>query len=443
MSRRGKIRLISYFAAVLIVLSAAIAACHVGAGNYITRLDANSARAFGEAFSAAERLRRSIDACAYASDAPMQSALFTQLYADAVAAETALSALPVELDALENLSGQISVVGDYAYLLSRTAANGMVIAEEEISALTGASETVHLFTEALSDIRQSFEQGDLVFEARNRLTDSLDNLSGEMHSSVKTLDDAFHELQSSFPVMEPLAYDGQFNDHSDDVPRMLIGKAIVSPAEAKEAAARFLNCDFSVLKPLDFRGGDLACWRFSMPDRNVVIAVTVRGGEVLQFLSDSVEGEEADTAEAEQIAKDFLTEHGYPEMECVESTAAGSAVMLVFAPQVDNVLCLPDRVSLRVCPASGQVTAFDASDYVRHHTNRVFPEEPHVWTPPESLTVESERKVVLLSPGGRDRYCVEYLCTASDGESVCVDVNAETGLQERILIGNQRAQSID
>ena len=89
LSRKGNVRLVSYTAAVLIVLVAAVAACHVGAGEYTTRIDAHSARAFGEAHSAAERLQRSLDACAYATDAQMQSALCTQLYADAAAAETA------------------------------------------------------------------------------------------------------------------------------------------------------------------------------------------------------------------------------------------------------------------------------------------------------------------------------------------------------------------
>ena len=127
MSRRGRIRLISFSAALLISLFGAIAACHVGAGGYTTRLDAQTTRAFGEAFSAVSRLQRSLDSCAFATDSAMQSALCTQLYADAESAETALSALPVELDALENLSHQISVAGDYAYLLSRTAAEGELV----------------------------------------------------------------------------------------------------------------------------------------------------------------------------------------------------------------------------------------------------------------------------------------------------------------------------
>ena len=277
MSRRGQVRLISYAAAVMISLSAAIAACHVGAGTYTMRLDAQSTRAFGEAFSAVSRLQRSLDACAYATDAPMQSALCTQLYADACAAETALSALPVELDALDNLSRRISVAGDYAYLLSRTAAGGKEVSAEAMSALEGFAESVHLLSEQLSDIREAFEQGDLITESRNRLTDSLDNLEKEAQTAAGTLNAAFHELAASFPETEPLVYDGRFSDHTGESPRMLRGKAIVSQNDAMEAAASFLQCDPSALEAPNFKGGEIPCWRFSAPEQNAVVAVTVRG----------------------------------------------------------------------------------------------------------------------------------------------------------------------
>ena len=443
MSRRGIIRLSSYAGAVLLILVAAIAACHVGAGKYTTRIDAQSARAFGEAHSAAERLQRSLDTCAYAADAPMQSAICTQLYADAAAAETALSSLPVDLDALEELSRQISVAGDYAYLLSRTAAGGKAIPMEDISALSDFSKTIRVLSEKLFEIQEMYTQGDLVFEARNRMMDSLDNLEAETESRVKTLDEAFHELKASFPEAEPLVYDGKFSDRSGQTPRVLIGKPIVSPVDAREAAAAFLHCDPVALKALDFRGGALACWRFSISELAAVVSVTVRGGEVLQVLSDHMEGGNADPERAEQTAKEFLQSHGYPDVECVESSSSGSEVTMAFVPVSEGVLYLPDRISMRVCSSTGQVTAFDASECLRHHANRAFPEVLPTWMPPETLSVASEREVVLLSPGGQERDCIEYLCRTPDGTSVCIDVNVQTGRQERILFGDQRAATID
>ena len=294
MSRRGKIRVISYAVALVISLSAAIAACHVGAGGYTIRLDAQSERAFGEALSAVSRLQRSLNACAYATDAPMQSAICTQLYADSEAAETALSVLPVEMDALEEVSGQISVMGDYACLLSRAAAGGTTVSPKLFSVLTDFSDTVKLLSNQLSEIREAYAQGELRAESRLSLTDSLNNLEEEAGSAGETLNDAFHDLAASLPNSEPLVYDGKYSDHTGEKAFMLSGKAIISPTEARDRAAYFLLCDPSALQPLDFKGGEVPCWRFAYPELNASIAVTVRGGEVAQYLSDCLESGDAD-----------------------------------------------------------------------------------------------------------------------------------------------------
>lgn len=443
MGRRGKIRLVSYTAALIVSLFAAIAACHIGAGGYTTRLDAQTARAFGEAFSAVSRLQRSLDSCAFATDSAMQSALCTQLYADAESAETALSALPVELDALENLSRQISVAGDYAYLLSRTAAEGKLVSQDALSALSGFSEPIHALADQLSKMREAYSMGDLIVESRTSLMDSLDNLNAESDRAEKTLNDAFHDLAAAFPESEPLVYDGKFSDHAGEEAKMLAGKCIISMQNAMKKAASFLQCDPSAMLPLDFRSGAVPCWRFSFPDQNAVIAVTVRGGEVMQYLSDCPENGAADPKLAERIAGSFLSAHGYSDMECVETSPGGAEITMTFVPKDKDILCFPDRISMRICTDSGRVTAFDASDYIKHHANRVFPETVKQWTPPETLSVESQRKVVLLSPGGQERFCVEYLCRTENDESVCIDVNAETGQQERIRIVDALARNVD
>ena len=65
MSRRGKIRVLSYALALFISLFTALAACHIGAGGYTVQLDAQSTRSFGEALSAVERLNQSLKKLCY------------------------------------------------------------------------------------------------------------------------------------------------------------------------------------------------------------------------------------------------------------------------------------------------------------------------------------------------------------------------------------------
>ena len=164
MSRRGRIRWISYAVALALVLGVALAACHVGAGGYTTRIDAQSTRAFGEALSAVERLDRSLQKCAFASGSAMESTVCAQIYSDAQSAQTALSTLPVELDALEAISRHISTVGDYAFALSRAAAEGQSFSSEELERLSDFEKTTDTLYEQLSQLRQDYQDGAVISE---------------------------------------------------------------------------------------------------------------------------------------------------------------------------------------------------------------------------------------------------------------------------------------
>ena len=113
------------------------------------------------------------------------------------------------------------------------------------------------------------------------------------------------------------------------------------------------------------------------------------------------------------------------------------------APVSDQILCFPDRITMRICPETGKLTAFDASEYLRHHETRELVLADPDWMPPESLTVESQRGIVLLSPGGQERFCTEYLCKSQDGTPVRIAVHAETGLQEQIVVGDESMQTVD
>lgn len=216
----------------------------------------------------------------------------------------------------------------------------------------------------------------------------------------------------------------------------------MTQADARQRAADFLSCGAEQLRALEMTEGEIPCWRFSDKDQTV-IDVTVQGGEILRFLSDCTANADADPEAATAIGSAFLEQHGYRDMKAVEVLPGGGVVTIIFVPVVEEFLCLPDRVTLKICTSSEQVTSFDASGYLKHHKLRTFPESTASWTPPEALTVEAQRKIVLLSPGGQERFCTEYLFKSQDGTPVRIAVNAETGLQEQIVVGDEPMQTVD
>lgn len=447
MNRRAKIRWISYLAAAFAVLLAALAACHVGAGGYTTRIDAQSTRAFGEALSAVERLDRSLQKCPFAADAAMESAICAQVYGDAQSAETALSALPVELDALESISRHIAVVGDYAFSLSRAAAAGETFTEKNLEQLAAFSETTRGLYEQLSRLRESFRDGDVISEQFNLLTDSLHNLEEAAKQTTDTLDSTFHTLAQSFPESAPLAYDGQYSDHSGEEAKMLARREDVTQEQAMRKAAAFLDCGEDALEPLGRSEGEIPCWRFAVNEANgsATIAVTVQGGEILRYLSDNTGTGAEDHEKAAEAGKAFLERLGYTGMEAVDSVSGNGVESLTFVPVQDDVLCLPDKITLKICPKTGRVCAYDASAYLKYHEERDLSAFASALDTraaiPKTLSVEGQKNVILLSAGGMERPCVEYTCRTRDDASARICVNAETGRQERILLAGERDPS--
>lgn len=446
MHRRAKIRWLSYAVALAAVLFTALAACHVGANGYTTRIDAQSTRAFGEALSAVERLDRSLKKSPLAVGAPMECAVCMEIYADARSAQTALSALPVELDTLEQISRHLSVAGDYAFSLAGAASRGESFSEDTLSQLADFSAATGKLLEQLEILRGAFQSGAVIPEHYDRLTDALTNLEEETEQAADTLESELHALAEGFPASASLVYDGQYCDHSGETPRMLEGKDSVSEDDARSRAASFLQCDPTDLSPLGKTGGDLPCWRFSLGEGGeTVIAVTEQGGEVLRVLSGTQNSGEIDREATEAAAKQFLSEHGYGDVAAVQTSPDADAATLTFVPVQDGVLCLPDRVSLRL-DASGKLISYDASCYLKYHHDRDLSaaEKPSDLRSalPEGVSVTGEQTVILLSPGGQERFCKAYACQTADGDTATIFINLLTGQQERILLGGERVQPV-
>lgn len=450
MKRKTKILLISYASAAVVALAVALVACRAGAVSYETRLDANYRHAFSEVLTAVQELDTSLKKSAYAATPAMECAVCTEIYSDAQTAEMAIGVLPVQTQSLEKIARHIAVVGDYAYALSRAAAEGNHFSEEALSNLKAFSLTTSALYEQLGTLQQAIADGAVSTETHRRLTDALDNLQEESASAVDTIGAEMEALGESFPEVPALVYDGMYADRASAEMRMLSGKAEVSEEEARAAAAEFLQCPAEQLRPSGRSEGRTPCWNFDLPDGDTVISisVTVQGGEVLYFYSSCPSGEAALTHEqALAAAEDFLTRNGYENMQPCSYEASGNAETFVFAYQQGDVLCYPDLVRVKVCLESGSVLAFEAVDYLTYHTQRDLPSPlPDSASArnavPASLQIQREQAVLIPSAGKFERFCYEYLCTDADGGQCLIYVNAETGEQERILLVQEGEGSV-
>lgn len=447
MSRRAKIRWISYFAAFCVAMISALAACHIGAGGFVTRIDAQSSRCFGETLNAVNKLDCSLRKSAFASGRSMKTILCAQIYSDAQSVQTSLSMLPVQLDALERISKQIAMMGDYAFSLAYSEAQGVVFSDDEIRQFCDFADFTESLRDQLETLRQAYEGKTLIYEQRLRLTDSLNNLVEQSRAATETLDEAFHRIQDDIPSVSVLSYDGRYNKRGEPFAGDLLKDSPVSQTQAAQTAAAFLGVAPNYLKPLDASEGEVPCWRFSVQGGlDGLISISVNGGHVVRYLTDTAASSEKSDRETNvKVCDAFLRSHGYPDMVEDETFAETENDAICFVSEQDGVRCLSDRIVMRVDPSTGEVISFNAEDYLKYHHVRKYPElnaELLLPSLPENASVQDVKYVLIQSPGGKECLCAEFLCRMPDGQTASVFVNDETGQQMRILLERETERSL-
>lgn len=443
LSKRAKIRWISYAAAVAVCLVGVLASAFAGAKRYEARINADTARALATAVSTVNDLDLSLQKCACALTPAMQNRICTEVFSNAKQAELALSVLPVKSVSLEQIARHLSVVGDYAFMLSRMNEDGMRFSEEDMSRLKEFSETTSLLNESLFELQRMANAGEICNEHFDRITDSLNNLEQDASAAADTLEHQMDAMAASFPSLKAVRYDGAFSDDVDAEPAALRGLQEVTEQEAKSIAAVWIGCAEDQLEKRAQVNGKVPCYCFDGKNAEIGyrVAVTKSGGMVLWMSREAVSGDATlDEQEAVDRARSFLASRGYQDLSPVRGEISGGEMVIRFVYLQDGeLLCYPDAIDVTVSLANGEVTGFDAERYMMHHTRRdtsvyAAAGEPDESAIPSFLKVDSVRKAVLDGFGSQERFCWQVDCADFASQPYRIFLSAASGEQEEIVL---------
>jgi germination protein YpeB len=283
----------------------------------------NYQHAFSELVSAMEDVDAALQKCVYATSPSMISAVCTQVYGKATAAEMAMGELPNSCYELETTSSFITKVGDYAYALSRNASNGEGYTDEEYRNLLSLSKSASLLSDNLIQMYGDMQSGSVSIGELSR-TGYLTEQAGESTSSFAGLSDGFKMIETEFPEIPSLIYDGPFSDHiSDREPEMLKGAEAVTEKQALDIAARFTGLRSSSFTSAGAREGDLPVYSFTAGayGGSVTVEVTKSGGYVSYYSNTrSIDESSISADSAVDAARSFLISRGYEDMIPTYST---------------------------------------------------------------------------------------------------------------------------
>lgn len=348
-----------------------------------------------------------------------------------------LSSLPQSHIDTVKINRLIVQTGDYARALTSKVLSGSVIGQTDYDQL-------YALYEAMAGIRQ---------ELTTRIsTDDfpVETVTGDGYYETT----GGSEDDASIANYPTLIYDGPFSDNTEKAAPRGLPDGEVTQQEAMELAGDYLGG--ATLAPAGEENGSIPAYAFSGTDsagRELEIAVTKQGGQILWMMAETTGGaegvpDESVTESYRQAAKAYLDARGYQNMQATYAQYYAGIALLNFAASQNDVLLYPDLVKVYVERDSGAVVGVDAQNYLFSHTERTLPE--NTLTVDEArnavsdqLQIASEALALIPKNVTAEVLCYEFKGTCR-GASWIVYINAQTGEEEEIfeIINSEEGQLV-
>lgn len=417
MSRKAKFIFGTYIVAALVTLSLCCAISYSRLADYRRAAAYSSRAAFETTVKAVDSMGAALKKSLYATDGGLCSSLCGQVYAGASAAEAAMLSLPFETQELENLASFLNLAGDYAYSLAPGAAEEG-FSQEQLEQLESLSRQAVDFAALLRQLQMDLNNGLMLLDSREELLQNVGEPEGQKLSA------ALLDYESGFDG-GAFEYDGKYSLKEEQQAGDL------SEEQAMELAAQAAGVDIMELKEeYSYSGAD---GRRCYSAGDLMICVSSRGLESMGR-SRLVSSGRLSTEKARQKAEEFLSGLGLEEMALVSYSDSGTIASFNFAQVQEEALRLGSGVKVSVALDDGSIYAYNAENYSYDTAELSWntDEETAARQLPENVSSEGVRRVTIESDGGRELPCYEFSCLNSQGESLKIYVNADTGKQCRI-----------
>ena len=409
-----------YTAALIIALGICTFVFSNSLRKYRLAVDFSSEQAFEETVGAVSNLSAALGKTSYATDRDMCARLCSEIYADALSAEAALSTLPFSTQELEQISGYLNQTGDYAYTVCSTVAEDGFSAGEREN-MRKLSVMAQQLAEALVTLQRDFHDGKIDMDS---FQTPLNNVETEQHEKISA---SILQAETDFPQRDALSYDGKYSFQKQKE-----RKAYSSDAEMLAAAARFAGVSPGQLR-LDYSFED-GSGRKVYSVGNMQICVDSEG-VVSMTQSRLVEEGRISEQEAQETAVKFLEEQDYENLTLTGKNVSDTLAEFTFAAVEDDAIWPENYIKTVVALDDNSIYSFNAEHYTSEPSGLKWSitEVEAAGAVPDNLEEQSSSRLICKSPGGTPTACYEFVCANQIGKTVRIRVNAETGKQTEII----------
>ena len=434
MTKRGKIRAVSFVFSVIAVLTLWASAERMQKNRYEMGIITSQRRAIAQLCEYFDAMQTELEKGRYANTVPMLAEIAAKLEMNANGAKTALATLDSGQTILSNIYMYLSQAGAYTGSLGKKIAQGEQISREEREQLAALAEYAGILHQKFLFMNDLMESGTFSFaEVDGNLSDT------EMENAVNYLS-AAAGAEESFSDYATLLYDGPFSDGLlKKTSELLEGEEEITLTQAKQIAAAVLGADQPQQVIDDGENtGKIETYNFYY--RGCEAQITKRGGYVNMLLCDSFAGEIVYSGEdAVAIAREFLRQCGYDNMKNSYYATEDGICTVNFAYQTEDSICYPDLIKVTVSLSDGRVLSLDASSYLMNHTERTF-SQPAVSASQAALKINPElyirqvRKCIIPTAGGEEKQAYEFLCADKESRDALIYIDSDTGTESEIYL---------
>lgn len=431
--RRTLVRLVSYAAAFLLILSALTIINVRRADAAELKLEYQYLKNVDDLSTHMQNVDSTLLKAMYSGSSSTLTSLSSKIWRDTGFAKECLTGLPISYLNLENTYKFLSQLGDYTQSLSGKMERGGTITAEERDNLVKFKEYSDQFLQEILAVQDGIKTGSISLAEVNS-----DIASQNADITAASFGDGFQEFESGFTAYPSLIYDGPFSDNAmKKEPEMTKSAPEVTEAQALAAANQALPEPRDLKKDHEAEG-TMPAYCFS--DGTATIGVTKNGGYINYIIiGREIDGQVLGTEDGIKHADDFLQKMKITDMKRTYHEISGGIMTINYAAvQGENTL-YTDLIKVSVAMDNGEIVRFDARGYLTNHKERTdltpaLTRETAQREISSLLTVEKSSLCVIPSEGTEELFCYEFKCKTTANEDVLVYVNAKTGREEQILI---------
>lgn len=428
--KRGIILFVLFSAAMIVVLLA----CLMKKEKQIDKYERQIAYSYQQKFSDLAETFAAVDEAMQKglyTDSVYQSVLLAStVWYETGAAKSCLDQLPLYDLQLQQTAKFFNQAGDYALHVAKKLLRDEEISETERASMRTLSQRARIFAEQFQGIQSQIQEVNMDYDALIALM---------QHTSDAETQNELEELEQLDAVILQ-QYDGLYSDHVTDRESVFLAeKALITEANARRIAATYLGVDVSSLSFIgEIESGTVSCYVFGNDD--YAVHITKQGGYLYSFMRyRDVRDATVDDENAIALASSYLEKIKFSNMELSYYHVSGNVLTAYFIYSQYNVVYYSDMIQVMVALDDGEIIGFSAEDYLMSHrggrdlTVTVSREEAEN-TLNSDLTVTNHRLAVIQTDGYYEKLCHEFRIFTDDDVEVLIYVNAQTGVEEKILI---------